>query len=120
MTERINYFAVAPKGLQNLLYLEQFIDSLSAEGVLSSTLITLVKLRASQINGCAYCIDEARHAGETEQRLYLLSAWHESNLYSARERAALAYTEAVTQISNNAVSDQLLQETVSISVKQSW
>ncbi|GGK82440.1 carboxymuconolactone decarboxylase family protein [Amphritea balenae] len=115
MTERINYFAVAQKGLQNLLNLEQYIDSLSTEGVLSRTLITLVKLRASQINGCAYCIDmhtkEARHAGETEQRLYLLSAWHESNLYSAQERAALTYTEAVTLISNSAVSNQLFQET---------
>jgi AhpD family alkylhydroperoxidase len=70
---------------------------------LECSLIELVKLRASQINGCAYCIDmhtkDARTAGEAEQRLYLLDAWRESSFYSARERAALAWTEAVTRVS---------------------
>ena len=69
---------------------------------LEKSLIELVKMRASQINGCAYCLHvhskDARHGGETEQRLYLLDAWHASSLYTERERAALAWTEALTRI----------------------
>lgn len=77
-------------------------------------LLELVKMRASQINGCAYCLDmhskDARAAGETEQRLYLLDAWREAPCYSARERAALAWTEALTRIAGNEVSDALYEE----------
>ena len=76
---------------------------------LEKSLIELVKMRASQINGCAYCLDkhskDARRAGETEQRLYLLSAWHESPLYSERERAALEWTDALTQIAETHAPD---------------
>jgi len=76
---------------------------------LEPSLIELVKVRASQLNGCGYCIDmhtkDARLAGETEQRLYLLSAWREAPMYSARERAALAWTEAVTRLQDQDVSD---------------
>jgi AhpD family alkylhydroperoxidase len=78
---------------------------------LEHSLIELVKLRASQINGCAYCIDlhtrDARAAGETEQRLYLLSAWREAPQYSARERAALEWTEAVTLVGEGHVPDEV-------------
>lgn len=80
---------------------------------LEPSLIELVKLRASQINGCAYCIDmhtkDARAAGESEQRLYALSAWQETPFYSARERAALAWTEAVTLVANEHVPDDVYE-----------
>jgi AhpD family alkylhydroperoxidase len=82
---------------------------------LEPSLRELVRLRASQINGCAYCIDmhtkDARAAGETEQRLYALTAWRETPFYTERERAALAWTEAVTLISAHHVSDELYDET---------
>lgn len=75
----------------------------------------MVKTRASQINGCAYCLDmhtkDARKAGETEQRLYALSAWRETPFYTERERAALAWTEALTLISKNEVPDSLYEST---------
>jgi AhpD family alkylhydroperoxidase len=82
---------------------------------LERSLYELVKTRASQINGCAYCIDmhtkDARKAGETEQRLYTLSAWRETPFYSDRERAALAWTEALTLITENEVPDSLYEAT---------
>lgn len=78
------------------------------------TLLELVKTRASQINGCAYCLDmhtkDARGAGETEQRLYTLPAWRETPFFTPRERAALAWTEAVTQISGYSIDDELYGE----------
>ena len=80
---------------------------------LEPSLFELVKIRASQINGCAYCIDmhtkEARRAGETEQRIYALSAWRETPFFSARERAALEWTEAVTRVADTHVPDELYQ-----------
>jgi AhpD family alkylhydroperoxidase len=80
-------------------------------GALDHTLAELVKIRASQINGCAYCIDmhtkDARAAGETEQRIYALSAWREAPFYSERERAALEWTEAVTRLADGHISDEL-------------
>ena len=80
---------------------------------LETPLLELVRLRASQINGCAYCIDmhtkDARAAGETEQRLYGLSAWEETPFYTERERAALAWTEAVTLISEGHVPDEVFE-----------
>lgn len=80
---------------------------------LEQSLLELIKLRASQMNGCAYCIDmhtkDARLAGETEQRLYALSAWRETPFYSERERAALAWTEAVTRISPESVDDSVYE-----------
>jgi AhpD family alkylhydroperoxidase len=81
---------------------------------LEPSLLELVKLRASQINGCAYCLDmhtkDARARGESEQRLYLLDAWRESPFYSARERAALAWTEAVTLVAESRVPDAVYEE----------
>ncbi|MGH8800888.1 MAG: carboxymuconolactone decarboxylase family protein, partial [Casimicrobiaceae bacterium] len=86
-----------------------------ARSGLEARLLHLVDMRASQINGCAYCLDmhskDARAGGETEQRLYVLDAWREAPFYSARERAALAWTEALTQIGTNDVSDELYAET---------
>jgi AhpD family alkylhydroperoxidase len=95
----MNYYQAAPETLKALVAVE---TQIKASG-LEQSLIELVKTRASQINGCAYCIavhtEDARKRGETEQRLYLLNAWRESPLYTDRERAALAWTEAVTLIS---------------------
>src|SRR3974390_1782050 len=96
---RIEYAKAAPEGLAAMLGLEGYGHG----GGLEPKLLELVKVRASQINGCAYCLDmhtkDARGAGETEQRLYLLNAWQESPLYTPAERAALAWTEALTQVS---------------------
>jgi AhpD family alkylhydroperoxidase len=81
------------------------------ESGLEHSLLELVKLRASQINGCAYCLDmhskEARAEGETEQRIYVLSAWREAPFYTPRERAALEWTEAITLISKGGISEEL-------------
>ncbi len=100
----------APEAYQAMAALERYIRRCGLE----QPLIELVKLRASQINGCAYCIDmhtkDARAAGETEQRLYLLDAWREAPFYSPRERAALAWTEAVTTLEGH-VPDELYEET---------
>lgn len=81
---------------------------------LEPALLELVKMRASQMNGCGYCLDmhtkDARHAGETEQRLYLLSVWREAPLYTDRERAALAWTEALTTLENQQVPDEVYEQ----------
>jgi len=87
------------------------VDGYVQQCGLEKGLIELVKMRASQINGCAYCLDvhskDARRAGETEQRLYLLDAWHESSLYTERERAALAWTEALTRVAETHAPDSI-------------
>ncbi len=110
MSERIDYGKASPHGLAAMLGLQKHVDNCGIE----HSLLELVKMRASQINGCAYCLDmhslDARAAGETEQRLYLLNAWHEAPFYSERERAALAWTEALTKIAGNEVSDELYAE----------
>lgn len=99
MKPRMNFYQAAPETIKALVAVE---NQITASG-LEQSLIELVKTRASQINGCAYCInmhtEDARKHGETEQRLYLLNAWRESPLYSERERAALAWTEALTLVS---------------------
>lgn len=106
MTPRLqNYYKLAPEGFKAMLALEA---SIKASG-LEHSLIELVKMRASQINGCAFCLHmhatDARKAGETEMRLYLLSAWRESPLYTPRERAALAWTEALTRLPDTGAPD---------------
>ncbi|MFC5582757.1 carboxymuconolactone decarboxylase family protein [Rhodanobacter terrae] len=110
MNTRIDYKKAAPNAFKAMLDLEAEVRRSGLE----HGLLELVKMRASQINGCAYCLDmhskDARVAGETEQRLYLLSAWRETTFYSPRERAALAWTEAVTQVSMNELSDTLYAE----------
>ena len=110
MEPRIDYRKVAPGALQAALGLEEYLTQCGIE----KTLIHLIKLRASQINGCAYCIDmhwkDLRAAGETEQRLYGLDAWRESPYYTARERAALAWTEAITNIRETHAPDDVYEE----------
>ena len=105
MKARIDTFRISPKAYQAMSGLQQYVD----ESGLEHKLVELVKMRASQINGCAYCLDmhskDARAAGETEQRLYLLDAWREIGLYSDRERAALEWTEAVTRVGEGHVPD---------------
>ncbi len=111
MGPRLDYYKAAPAAMHAMLGLEKY----NHESGLEASLLELVKMRASQINGCAYCLDmhskDARAAGETEQRLYLLDAWREAPFYSDRERAALAWTEAVTLISQGGVSDELFEAT---------
>ena len=93
-----------------MLHLQEYVETSGLE----HPLLELVKMRASQVNGCAYCLDmhskDARAAGETEQRLYTLDAWRETPFYSDRERTSLAWTEALTRISENKVSDTLYTE----------
>lgn len=110
MKERIDYKKVAPDAYKAMLGIETYVRRSGLE----HSLLELVKTRVSQINGCAHCLDmhakEARAAGETEQRLYLLPAWREAPFYSDRERAALVWAEALTQISTNDVPDELYAE----------
>ncbi len=110
MKPRLNPYQVAPEVMKAVLALESQVQASGLE----PSLIDLVKTRASQINGCAFCIHmhtrDARARGETEERLYLLDAWRESPLYSERERAALAWTEAVTLISETHVPDAVYAE----------
>ena len=107
MQQRLDFTKVSPAALKTMQDIEVYL----AKCGLEPALINLVKMRASQINGCAYCLDmhskAARAAGETEQRLYLLDAWRESPFYSARERAALAWTEAVTLVADGHVPDEV-------------
>ncbi len=107
MKERIDYKKVAPDAYKAMLAIETYVQSSGLE----HSLRELVKTRVSQINGCAHCLDmhtkEARAAGETEQRLFVLSAWREAPFYAERERAALAWAEAVTQLPTNNVPDEL-------------
>jgi AhpD family alkylhydroperoxidase len=106
MKQRIDWKVVAPNGYAAHRELETY----ARRSGLESTLLELVKTRASQINGCAHCLDmhtkDARARGESEQRLYVLSAWREAPFYSDRERAALAWTEAVTRIAESGVPDE--------------
>ncbi len=107
MRERIRYSKVAPEGFQALLRFDDYVKQCGLE----QSLLELVKVRVSQINGCGYCIDihtkDAREEGESEQRLYCLSAWSETPFYSDRERAALAWAEAVVRLSQNQVPDDV-------------
>jgi len=110
MKQRINYSKTAPEGVKILHNLENYIKSSSLE----PSLLELVRIRASQINNCSYCIDmhtkDARSQGESEQRLYGLSAWQESPFYSERERVALAWTEAVTKVDEDQVPDAIYEQ----------
>jgi AhpD family alkylhydroperoxidase len=110
MQARMDFRKASPQGAKALGELHAFVKRCG----LDHTLLELVKLRASQINGCAHCIDmhtkELRAGGESEQRLYLLDAWEESPFYSERERAALAWTEAVTRITQGHVPDAVYEE----------
>lgn len=113
MSTRIKIDQVEPAGYRAILGLEKFIESTP----LTRTHKDLIKIRASQINGCAFCIDmhtkEARKAGETEQRIYALNAWRDAPFFSEEERAILALTEEVTLISNH-VSDETYSKAAEI------
>ncbi len=107
MNLRMDYQRAAPDALEAIMGLERYVRDCGLE----TPLIELIKIRASQINGCAYCLDmhtkDARAAGETEQRIYLLSIWHEAPFYTPRERAALEWTEVVTEIGRDGVPDDV-------------
>ena len=107
---RIDYYKVAPEGVKAVRAVERYVRASELE----SALIELVKVRASLMNGCGYCVDlhtkDARAKGETEQRLFAVAVWRETPFFSPRERAALAWTEAVTDIGRSGVSDALYDE----------
>ena len=107
MNTRINYATVAP-GVYDAM---DALDTYLAKSAIERPLLLLVQLRASQINGCAYCLDmhwkDLRASGENEQRLYSLDAWRECPYYSERERAALSWTEAVTRVADGQVRDDI-------------
>jgi AhpD family alkylhydroperoxidase len=109
MEQRVNYYVHSQEPVKAMFALGKYIAACGLE----PSLIELVKIRASQINGCAYCIDmhtqDARVAGETERRIYALNAWRETPFFNDRERAALAWTEAVTLIPHG-VSDAVYEE----------
>lgn len=133
MTPRLDYPSLAPDALNAQLALERYVQTCGLE----RPLLELVKIRASQLNGCAYCLEmhtrEARAAGEAEHRLHLLAAWRESPLYSPRERAALEWTEAVTLVAQSHVPEavflavrphfsepELVKLTLAIGVINTW
>src|SRR5882672_6533076 len=110
MEPRLDFKSVSPDAYRAMSTLERYVK----QSGLETPLLELMKAHASQLNGCAYCIDmhtkEARAIGETEQRIYGLAAWRETPYFSPRERAALAFTEAVTRLSDTHVPDQAYQE----------
>jgi AhpD family alkylhydroperoxidase len=110
MTPRIEYARVAPEAMRAMLALQRYVNDSGIE----HTLLELVKLRASYINGCAYCVDmharDARKAGDTEQRLFAVPVWRETPFFTPRERAALAWTEGVTQVAQSGVPDDVYDE----------
>lgn len=110
MKPRLNPYQAAPNAMKALAALETQV----ANSGLDPKLMELVKIRASQINGCAFCLNmhtqDARAKGESEERIYLLNAWRESPLYTMHERAALAWTEAVTLVSETHVPDAVYEE----------
>ncbi len=133
MKARLNFYAEAPQLMNSVMTLKKAVDECGLE----KGLLHLVNLRTSQINGCSYCVDmhsrEAREDGESEQRVFLVSAWKESPLYTDRERAAFAWVEAVTRIADAGVSDEIYEKalkhftkeelvklTVAISLMNTW
>ncbi|OQY80909.1 MAG: carboxymuconolactone decarboxylase [Chloroflexi bacterium UTCFX4] len=110
MKARLEYGKVAPGALQAMSDVEAYVHHSGLE----DSLLELVKTRASQINGCAYCLDmhtkDARANGESEQRLYALSAWRETPFFTERERAALAWTESVTRVADTHIPDAAYED----------
>lgn len=111
MEQRIKYHSYAPELMKQVYALNKAVDECGLE----KSLLHLVKLRASQINGCSFCVNmhshEALHDGDSQQRVLMVSAWKESPVFSERERAAFAYTDAVTLISKDGVPDALYEAT---------
>ena len=114
MSTRLDYYTVAPAGLKALYGLENYLRT----SALEPALLELVKLRASLINGCAYCVEvhtkDARAKGESEERLFAVPVWRETPYFTDRERIALAWTESVTEIGRAGVSDALYAEAVAL------
>jgi AhpD family alkylhydroperoxidase len=110
MQPRLDYQQASPQGVQAMLQLERVVR----ESGLERKILELIKTRASQMNGCAYCIDmhtkDARAHGETEQRLFALSAWREAPFFTGKERAALQWTEAITDIQRGHAADDVFEE----------
>jgi AhpD family alkylhydroperoxidase len=110
MQSRLNFYTAAPDAIKAMRELEDYVRNC----VLEHSLMHLIKTRASQINGCAFCVHmhtrDARAAGESEERLYLLSAWRESPLYTPRERAAIAWTEALTLVARTGAPDDVYED----------
>src|SRR3569832_3793 len=111
MTLRLNFYTASPEGTKAMMAFENYVQHCGLE----ESLIELVKMRASQINGCAYCLDmhsrDARKRGETEQRLYVLPAWRETELFNEREKAALAWTESDTIVKRTTATVQIYKRT---------
>ena len=107
--QRLNHTAASPEGYKKL----QAVTTFLAHSGLEASLLELISIRASEINGCAWCLDfhtkRARHKGETEQRIYLLSGWRDAPVYSPRERAAVEWTEVLTLIAGHPVPDDVYQ-----------
>jgi AhpD family alkylhydroperoxidase len=111
MTPRLDYYSASPKAMKAMIAMEALTSSLSIE----QGLLHLIKIRASQLNGCAFCTDmhsvDARRLGESDRRLYSIVVWRDSNFFNPRERAALAWTEAVTLLSESHVPDDVYGQT---------
>lgn len=114
MDQRLKMATVFPEAYRKVYELDQTVVSSGID----YTLLELIKIRASQLNGCAYCLDmhirDARTKGESEQRIYALSAWRETPFFTQKERAVLALTESVTLISSQPVTDELFGEVLSL------
>ena len=110
MQQRLDVMKISPAAYKALSAVQAYVD----QSGLERSLLELVKIRASQINGCAFCLvmhtNDARKHGETDERMYLLDAWHEAPVFTARERAALAWVEAVTLIADSHVPDEVYEE----------
>lgn len=133
MEQRMNYFAKAPELMTSVLALNEAVETCGLE----KSLLHLIKLRASQINGCSYCVDmhahEALEDGDSLQRVLLVAAWRESPLFTERERLAFAWTEALTRVADGGVPDalyaaalaqfsesELVKLTVAVSIINTW
>lgn len=110
MTARLDFYTIAPEAIKAMLNVESYVNKCGLE----HSLLHLIKLRVSQINQCAFCVDmhaaDARKSGESERRLFAISAWRETPFFTARERAALAWAEAVTLLSVTHAPDDVYQE----------
>lgn len=110
MSSRVDYYKIAADGIKNVMNMEDYLHN---ETSIDKKLAELIKIRVSQINHCAFCLNmhttDARKLGETEQRIYLLNAWREAGIYTEKEMAALDFAEKVTLISENPITDEVYQ-----------
>ncbi len=116
MSQKLNYFQASPAAMNAMLQMEKYVASCWREKkTLEQTLVELVKIRVSQMNGCAYCLDmhtkDARAIGESEQRIYALSAWREAPFFTDRERAGLAWAESLTHLNSETIADTVYPDT---------